>query len=235
MQKEKKDGLAVDNKKRLVIDKEDMMWESKTKFWRVYRNMVNRCTKPNSSYYYLYWGRWIKCEWDSYKSFRNDMYDSYLEHCAKYWEKETTIDRINSDGNYCKENCRWATCVEQWRNTKRNHRFQWKWGNYTLKEIYDMENVNIAYKTFAWRVYHRWWTIEDAINIPFINQEHRYDRKWGKYLLKEIYDMEKPDVCYGTFISRIYQSKWSIEDAVKTSIVKGFWNKLLYSNREHND
>jgi hypothetical protein len=33
-------------------------------------------------------------------------------------------------------------------------------------------------------------------------------------------------------MSRIYQSKWSIEDAVKTPVVKWFWDKLLYVNRK---
>lgn len=225
--------MAEKNEQKTLV-KEDMMGESHTKFWRAYSNMKRRCTDPKSTFYYLYWWRWIKCRWNSYKSFKADMYESYLEHCEKYWEKNTTIDRIDSNGDYCKENCRWATTIEQGRNTSRNHRYKRKWWEYTLQEIYDMENVNIAYKTFAWRVYDRWWTIEEAITTPFISQEHRYSWKGWQYLLREIYDMEKPPMSYGTFISRIYQSKWSIEDAVKTPIVKWFWNKLLYSNAKAN-
>ena len=213
--------------------REDMMWEAKTKFWTTYRNMKKRCTDKNNDYYYLYWWRWIKCEWNTYKEFRKDMYESYLEHCKKYWEKDTTIDRIDSNWNYCKWNCRLATKLEQWRNTSRNHRYKRKWWEYTLKEIYEMESVDIAYKTFAWRVYSRWRTIKKAIETPFIEQEHRYDWKWWKYILKEIYDMEKPSVWYWTFISRIYQSKWSIEDAVKTPEMRWWFHKeLLYSNNK---
>ena len=65
-----------------------------------------------------YYDKWIKCLWLKFEDFRDDMYDSYLAHVAEFWEKDTTIDRIDSDGNYCKENCRWATCKEQTDNRK---------------------------------------------------------------------------------------------------------------------
>lgn len=198
------------------IRKDGKIHAPRWKFWTTYRNMRKRCEDPTSAHYKDYWWRWIKCLRKSYEDFKTDMYPSYLEHVEKYWEKDTTIERVDVNWDYCKENCTRATRLEQKRNTRRNHRRHWKWEELTLQEIYNKENINIAYKTFARRVYNKGWSIEKAITTPFIDQLHKYDWRWWQYILREIYDMENPPVCYGTFMSRIYQSWWSMEDAVYT-------------------
>lgn len=107
--------------------KHGMWWTWKNwwvdRFYKIYRNIVARIRKPiwRSKCY-----EWIKCLWNSFEEFKNDMYDSYLEHVKEFWEKQTTIDRIDSNWNYCKENCRRATIGEQARNK-----------NKTLKAVVD--------------------------------------------------------------------------------------------------
>lgn len=92
----------------------------KSKFYRVYRGIIQRCNNKNNSQYKNYGGRGIKVEWDSYIDFKRDMKESFDTHVAQYGGRNTSIDRIDVDGNYCKENCRWATYKEQSRNTRRN-------------------------------------------------------------------------------------------------------------------
>ena len=59
---------------------------------------------------------------NGYLNFYRDMYNSYLDHAKKFTIKNTTIERINNDGNYQFDNCKWATRQEQLKNTRRSRR-----------------------------------------------------------------------------------------------------------------
>lgn len=100
-------------------------WLSRSNFYYKYTSLQQRCYNTSNPWYIHRWWRWIKCEWGTFEDFYNDMYESYLEHCKEFWEKQTTIDRIDSNWNYCKENCRWANYKEQSRNKNSNIVYKW--------------------------------------------------------------------------------------------------------------
>ena len=90
-----------------------------TRFFYIFNNLQRRCNSPKNNRYHCYGGRGIKCEWPNFKQFFEDMYKSYLDHCNKFGDDNTQIDRIDVNGNYCAINCRWATRIEQMRGQRK--------------------------------------------------------------------------------------------------------------------
>jgi hypothetical protein len=85
------------------------------KFYGAWSGLKSRCTNLKDPAYKRYGGRNIKVckEWRSFLNFKKDMYDSFIKHINKYGPKNTSIDRVNVNGNYEPSNCRWATMKEQ--------------------------------------------------------------------------------------------------------------------------
>jgi|688.fasta_scaffold540352_3 hypothetical protein len=88
---------------------------SKSPEYKIFCKMKERCYNKNASYYNNYGGRGIVIcdEWiNSFITFYNDM--------GPIPSKNHSIDRINNDGPYSKENCRWATYQQQSSNNRAN-------------------------------------------------------------------------------------------------------------------
>lgn len=78
----------------------------------IWQAMRARCTNPNNNRWASYGGRGIKVDpaWNDFEQFVRDMGEV---------PENLTLDRINPDGDYTKENCRWATWLEQAHNKRR--------------------------------------------------------------------------------------------------------------------
>ncbi len=79
---------------------------SRTRQYSIWADMKDRCSNQRNSHYYLYGGRGISYDksWESFENFWKDMEEGYSDNL--------TIDRIDSNGNYVKENCQWITRQE---------------------------------------------------------------------------------------------------------------------------
>lgn len=89
---------------------------SRTRLYKIWTDMKTRCNNPNTPYYYNYGARGISVckEWSDFEPFMEWSLDN------GYTDK-LTIDRINVNGNYEPENCRWITNLEQQSNRQSNH------------------------------------------------------------------------------------------------------------------
>ena len=147
---EQKKKASISNYKHGLSDKHPL--------YCVWKNMKKRCNNPNASEYENYGRRGISVckEWS--ENFKN-FYDWAINN---NWSKELTIDRIDVNGNYCPENCRWANIKTQMNNMTKNHYVEYNGNTYTLSTL--SEYLNIPYNIVRYRLSNRKWTVKQLIN-----------------------------------------------------------------------
>lgn len=138
----------------------------KTHFWYKWIHMISRCTRENDSRFESYGGRGIKvCEkWIDFTGFYEDMHESYVLHVKEHGKKNTTLDRIDVNGNYEPGNCRWATIQEQAYNRTTNVFWEYDGKKLTMAEWAKETGINQA--ALRLRVNRRKWPIAKALTTP---------------------------------------------------------------------
>ena len=123
-----------------------------------WRGIISRCTNPNSAQYSRYGGRGISVseDWMTFCNFHRDMGDPPFDGAS--------IDRIDNDKGYSKENCRWATSDEQSRNKRCNVFYTYGGDTLLLKDFAVKYNAN--YSTLASRIYCYNMTMKQALEMP---------------------------------------------------------------------
>lgn len=129
-------------------------------YWEtIYHGMMDRCRNANNACYSSYGGRGVYvCErWrESMGNFRDDM--------GERPTPEHTIERIDNDGPYSPENCRWATRAEQNENTRQTRLLTL--GDVTLSMGKWAKRLGINRETLGCRINRLGWSVEKALTTP---------------------------------------------------------------------
>lgn len=129
--------------------------------YRAYKNMMRRCYEIKRKEYTRYGGRGIEvCErW-------RESFIAFFEDMGSRPSKKHSLDRIENDKGYFKENCRWATSTEQIRNRSISVNIIYNGETKSLKEWCDI--LGIAYKQTHKRIFSLGWTIPQSLETPFV-------------------------------------------------------------------
>lgn len=132
---------------------------SKTRLYRTWAGVKQRCLNPKDTAYEYYGGRGIKVcqEWiDSFETFK-----SWAE--LNGYSDSLTIDRKDVDGNYEPSNCRWITQKQQANNQRNNNLITYNRSTKTMAEW--CECLNMDRRAIDGRL-RRGWSIEKAFSVP---------------------------------------------------------------------
>lgn len=149
------------------------------KLYGVRIKFISRCYNNNDKDYKNYGGRNIKvC-----KEWRNDFKTFYDWSLNNGYKEGLTIERIDVNGNYSPNNCKWIHNSEQSLNWRRSLKFTYK--NETKDIRYFSNKYNIKYNTLRGRLQNG-WSISDAIEIKPIKGANQHGIHYTQRLSNKI-------------------------------------------------
>lgn len=132
--------------------------ETGTRLHKIWCSMHERCERPKHTHYKDYGGRGIKVcdEWGEYLPFAEWAR-------ANGYSEQLTLDRIDNDGDYEPNNCRWVTVREQQNNKRSNRVIMYHGKEYTLTQLAEYAGLK---KTTLKERLNNGWSVEDAVERP---------------------------------------------------------------------
>ena len=139
------------------MDERNVQGLSYERLYAVYNGMISRCHNKNNPHYNLWGGRGIKVcdQWRyDYQAFRKwALYAGYDETKERKYQ---TLERIDNDGDYCPENCRWASYQEQALNKRPRktgaYKYNWTFEGITKSAIEWCEIFGVSVPMVMYRV-----------------------------------------------------------------------------------
>ena len=130
--------------------------DRKNRAYKIWMGMLHRCSSSaNGKSAKLYYGKGISVcnEWYDFDNFYRDMGDTPISF---------SIDRIDGNSDYCKENCRWATSKEQANNTSQNVKLTMNGESLNISEW--AERIGVKVNTLIYRK-KRGWADEEILTL----------------------------------------------------------------------
>ena len=178
---------------------------------RIFFAMKRRCYNPNNNKYKIYGARGIRIcdEWVDNK-------EEFMRWAVNNgYQVDLTIDRIDVNGNYCPENCRWITIKEQNQNRRNTIKIKYKGEEYSVSELSNLLGIK-AGTLYARRKRYNF----EGSRLFSIEKQTNYSKqtKTGqRYIYKNgnSYSIE--------FKGKYYGSRKSLQDAIelRDKILKG--------------
>ncbi len=132
--------------------------------------MKQRCQNPKDAKYPDYGGRgiFVVPEWQSFEGFYADMGDRP--------SPDHSLDRIDNDGPYSADNCRWATRRQQQRNQRGNRLITY--GSETQPLVVWAERFSIHARTLSARIDDLGWPLEKAMMTPAVRTHCKHGHEY---------------------------------------------------------
>lgn len=132
---------------------------SETVTFNTWSRMLDRCYNKNNKSHHNYGGRGIQVclRWQGPSGFVN-----FLEDMGERPSEKHSLDRIDNEGHYAPNNCRWATRLQQANNKRNNVILEYKGEKRTMGEWSRIVKIPIA---LIWdRIFVRHWDVSDALS-----------------------------------------------------------------------
>ena len=174
----------------------------------IWRNMIARCSNEHASSYQDYGGRGISVcdEWQDYPTFKEWA-------LAHGYENDLTIERVDVNGNYGPDNCKWIPRAEQARNKRNTVRIHTDDGLTTMRELCETADIPVA--TYEARVKKLHWSHERAITEPVHNVKQKRHFITFNGETHSIAEWSRiTGIRYDTLRVRLVQKGWTPERAL---------------------
>lgn len=138
---------------------------TKSRLYSVWRDIKCRCFDINDRGFKNYGGRGITMcnEWaNNFMAFHDWAFANGYDESAP--QGKCTIDRIDTNGNYCPENCRWVDMKVQRNNTRFNTSLEYNGKIMTLSQW--SKELGISKSTICYRLYQMGWDAEKTLATP---------------------------------------------------------------------